>query len=127
VELYKPSEQPQRLVLSNMQYGLMRWFYNRGHYKTVSEKEARFLDQRSFGPAVAKGLLAFDGAIWYITEAGIAFMEQFERRDPWKEQASRQYSHYIRENTKLIRTLRVIEGGKPMSRAMGLRKKAMSA
>ena len=98
MEFYKPSDddRPERLVLSNMQYGLLRWFYNRGHCKVVPESEALLLDQRSFGPAVARGLLAYDGKVWYMTEAGRVFMQRYEGRDPWKETHSRQYSHYIK-------------------------------
>jgi hypothetical protein len=96
MELYKPSDRPERLVLSNMQYGLLKWFYNRGQLRTCDENEGLFLDQRSFGSAVARGLLAFDGAVWKLTQAGIEFLKHYEGREPWKETASRQYSHWVK-------------------------------
>ena len=96
MEFYKPSDEPQRLVLSNMQYGLLKEFYKGGMRYTVKKDEALLLDQRSFGPAVARGLLAFDGHVWYMTEEGRDFMKSYESRTPWKDDPSREFSHYIK-------------------------------
>jgi hypothetical protein len=96
MELYKPSDKPERLVLSNMAYGLLKWFYNGGRLRTCTVDEGLFLDQRSFGPAVARGLLASDGSVWKLTHAGVEFLKRYESREPWKETASRQYSHWVK-------------------------------
>lgn len=96
MEQYKPSDEPHRLILSNMQYGLLKEFYKGGTRYTVKREEALLLDQRSFGPAVARGLLAFDGHVWYMTEAGRSFMSSYETRTPWKDEPSREFSHYIK-------------------------------
>ena len=93
---YKPSDQPHRLVLSNMQYALLKEFHNKGGRYTVKREEALLLDQRCFGPAVARGLLAFDGHIWYMTEEGHEFMKAYEGRTAWKDTPSREFSHYIK-------------------------------
>lgn len=87
---------------SNLMWGLMSWFYNNGHHKTCKRDEALFADQRVFGPAAARGLLAMDGTIWYITEEGVAWVKSFLSRNAWKDNASRNFSHYIKvQRTRL--------------------------
>jgi alkylated DNA repair dioxygenase AlkB len=49
-----------------------------------------------FGPAEAKGLLVDDGKVWSITMAGVAWVEQFKSRSPWKDTPSKRYSHWIK-------------------------------
>lgn len=96
---YEPLEDPkdEHLVLSNNQYGLLNYFYKRGvGYEGLKKDEALLLDQRSFGPAVAKGLLSFDGRVFRMTEDGRTFMKNYQTRDPWKEKPSKQFSHYIK-------------------------------
>ena len=107
MERWKPSSKPERIVLSNMQYALMKEFYKKGVGFTVSEQEAHFLDQRSFGPAYAKGLFAWDGHVFYMTVEGRQFVEAYEGRTAWKENASREFSHWI----KAARTIRSIRKG----------------
>lgn len=100
---YKPKDN-DTLRCSNLKLGLMRDFYNKGHYKTYPVDEGLFADQRVFGPCEAQGLIANDGRVWYITEAGIAWWEHMNGRTAWKDHASRAFSHYIkiqRTRTKL--------------------------
>lgn len=106
METYKPSAEPHRLVLSNTQYALLKEFYNKGLSYRVDEKQAKFLDQRSFDPAYARGLFAWDGSGFYMTLAGRAFVESYEGRTAWKEHSSNQFSHYI----KTLRVVRANSG-----------------
>lgn len=71
----------------------MRDFYKN---KTYPVGEGLYADQRVFGPCEAQGLIANDGTVWYITEAGIAWWENMNGRTAWKDTASRAYSHYIK-------------------------------
>jgi hypothetical protein len=105
VEKYVYSGKRERLLISNFQLGLLNWFYNRGHERTCSIDEGLLLDQRQFGPAVARGLLDNDGSIWYLTQAGLDFIKQYTSQEPWKDSPSRQFSHYIhiqRSKLKLV-------------------------
>jgi hypothetical protein len=115
---FDPAEQ-KTIRASELMYGLMSWFYNRGHHRTCPSDEGLYADQRVFGPAEAKGLLADDGQVWSITEAGVAWMEQFAGRSPWKETPSKRYSHWIKVQ-RVRHRLRVIHGG----RTRNLRKAA---
>lgn len=99
---YVPQEN-DHLVISNMQYALLKHFHKRGLNYTISLEKALLLDQRSFGPAVARGLFACDGEVVYMTEEGHAFVEHYEGRTPWKSTAGQQFSHYI----KAMRTFRL--------------------
>lgn len=92
---YDPKSK-ETLRISNLTYGLLKWFYNEGDFKSCERDEALFIDQRVFGPATAKGLLACDGTVWYLTEAGRIFVDNFENRNAWKDHASRNFSHYIK-------------------------------
>lgn len=95
LERYDPKAKNKRASLSGMQLGLLREFYSKGVDYTIEHDQALLLDQRCFGPAVARGLLAFDGEVFYMTVNGHKFIEDFESKKPWKEMPSRQFSHYI--------------------------------
>lgn len=94
---YVPGGKNQRTIMSGMQLGLLRAFHKKGVDYTVAYDEAHLLDQRSFGPAVARGLLAFDqeGDCFYLSDAGHVFLEEFETKKPWKEHPSKEFSSYI--------------------------------
>lgn len=96
---YKPDEdfEGRTIQTSNLYRGMLREFYNfkTGTHYTVEHDEAKRIDQRVFGPAVARGLIASDGHIWYITEVGINFVKANETRSAWKENYSDNFSHYI--------------------------------
>jgi hypothetical protein len=92
----------ETLRCSNLMYGMMSWFYNGGHYKSCKLDEAKRIDQRVFGPAVAKGLIEQDGPMWRITLAGVQWMKSFHSRDAWKENTSRDFSVYVKvQRTRL--------------------------
>lgn len=92
---YVPGAKHQRVIMSGMQLGLLRAFHKRGVDYTISYEEAHLLDQRCFGPAVARGLLAYDGQVFYMTDTGHQYLEEFETKQPWKGTPSREFSHYI--------------------------------
>jgi hypothetical protein len=108
MDLYKPSadNEAQRLVLSSMQYGLLKWFYKKGESFMLSKEEALRLDQRSFGPAVARGLINMTRDGFYMSPAGRIFVERYETRSPLKQTISRSFSHYIQFNRSLQRRSR---------------------
>jgi hypothetical protein len=109
---FDPSEK-ETIRTSELMIGLMSWFYNKGHYRTCPSDEGLYADQRVFGPAEAKGLLADDGKVWYITDLGVAWFEQLNSRSPWKDTPSGQYSHWI----KVQRTrLTLVKGAKAPTR-----------
>jgi hypothetical protein len=101
LDKYTPKEN-DRLILSNNQYALLKHFHRRGINYTIPIEKALLLDQRSFGPAVARGLIACDGSVVYMTEQGHTFVEHYEQRNPWKSSPSQRFSHYI----KAMRTFR---------------------
>jgi hypothetical protein len=114
MKLFNPEEH-KTIRTSELMYGLMTWFYNRGHYRTCPSDEGLFADQRVFGPAEARGLIADDGQVWAITPLGVAWVEQFGSRSAWKETPSKRYSHWIKVQRTRHR-LKVIQGGRRTAR-----------
>jgi hypothetical protein len=64
--------------------------------------EALYIHQSTFGSAGARGLIANDGVIWYLTELGMDWYKNFTTQPIWKEYASREFSVYL----KVIRAMR---------------------
>lgn len=107
MDKYVPRDS-ETLRMSNLQYGLFKWFYKRGLSFTLPFEDGLKLDQRAFGPAVARGIFETDGIVWWMTEAGRTFVEHYERRTPWKQTTGQNWSHYI----KVRRTVEAIRRGK---------------
>lgn len=103
MDKWKPNSGTLRI--SNLSYGMFKDIYKRGVGFSFSQQEAMFIDQRVFGPAFAKGLFAWDGHVFYMTETGRKFVEEFEGRTAWKDLASRELSHYIKAH-RMIRSIR---------------------
>jgi hypothetical protein len=95
MQKYSPKNK-ETIRCSNLLYGLIKWFHNDGLYQTCPVDEGLLADQRVFGPAAAKGLIANDGHVWYLTMDGAAWIKSWNTRSAWKEQPSRQFSHYIK-------------------------------
>jgi hypothetical protein len=115
MKLFDPFEN-ETIRMSNLMFGLINWFYNKGNYRTCPSDEGLFADQRVFGPAHARGLLEDDGKVWKLTQAGVDYYEQFMNRSAWKETPSKQYSHWIKVQ-RTRHNLRVLKGGR-QARAM---------
>jgi len=97
---YKDGEDFEGMTLrnSNLMRGLLRDFYNHrnGTRHSFNTEEGKHFDQRVFGPAVGRGLIAFDGHVWSITGVGMNYVNANENRSAWKDSASRDFSHYIK-------------------------------
>lgn len=91
MKLYRHKE-GETLKASSLRYGLLREI--RG--KTVKREEAKFIDQRTFGPAYAAGLIGFDGTVFFLSESGDAWLKSFEGKSAWKETESRDFSHLVK-------------------------------
>ena len=101
---YQPVENGT-IRCSNLMFACVSWFWNNGQLRSCKLDEALFIDQRVFGPAQARGLIAHDGTIWFITEPGVAWVKNFLSRSAWKDHASRNFSHWIkvrRSQLKLV-------------------------
>jgi hypothetical protein len=113
MEKWKPAAEGtiQTIRMSNLTYGMLRHFYKKGLDYKVPEKEARYIDQRAFGPAFARGLFDFGvsengESYYYMTLEGRKFVEEYERRDAWKESPSKEFSHWIRASRHIAKLRR---------------------
>ena len=101
IKKYEPIEN-QTLRCSNRLYNLISYMYNNGHHRSIKLHEALYIHQSTFGSAGARGLIANDGVIWYLTELGVDWYRNFTMQPIWKEYASREFSVYL----KVIRAIK---------------------
>jgi len=123
VDTWRPGDGNERIAISNLTYGLLKYFHKKGLSYTIPYAEGLSLDQRAFGPAVAKGLFETDSKIWYMTELGHTYVAHFEGRSAWKEHQSRSFSHYI----EVRREVAALRKRKKQQGKAGLRLVARSA
>lgn len=118
---YKSDEdfEGKTITNSNLMRGLLKDFYNHrsGIRKSFTAEEGRFFDQRVFGPAVGRGLIAFDGHVWSITDVGVNYVQANENRSAWKDHASRDFSHYIKAMRMFTGLSRISNGSNGRSKS----------
>lgn len=107
MQYYDPANHKGRLVLSDLQYAVMRLFYNEGRSYILESNKVLSLHGGTVNALIDKGLLerGRKAGTLRLTYAGEAFMSNFESRDPFKKTISKHFPRALRMDRTFRPTL----------------------